>query len=852
MTYATEKVKVGRRLIQVVELDLDFCDLVYSNAPCTAALGITGLAKCFNSRGTCQDPDNYTPSAKTYRFSTPVTGVPRSFDAIPSVRSIKSTPVKLDPGRTLGKRGKVVVTFQDHPHHDRGIDKYVSERADGTAGTPAYTPYDQGSFFGKLRARNPHYQGRIMRVRTGFLPWDHDLPPGGQATATEAAVNANLIDRTYIIEQFNGPDANGKFTITGKDLLKLAEDARAECPIRNTGVLDADILAGTLDGIVSSYDSAAFDKTITPAAPFTTIQDAKVFNSGVHLFLSYSAGGPNRRFIGRFTMSTPKDLSTAVEDVGQATEIFVADGKDAQAVFMRADGLKLFLGDDTPAEVFSYTLTVPWDLTTATYDGAGKDYSLADQANSIELSADGKTLLVFSIPGDTIRSHSLSTAWDLATASQKSSAFELDLSVHQAAIESFAFNSDGTILAAVGFEGANDTVYWYSLGAPYDLSSAIYKGVGSDTDISGEHTQATFIGMDDTKIYVGASLGRLFTSYSWNIAAGAVLSPTGIGDLEYAANGTVRIKDEIMTFTRSGDDLTFTERGTDNTDAADHSAGDEVQQCHRFQTKRIEAIIQELLEDFSGVSPADIPISEWATEAATYLPTFIFSTIISEPTGVSALLNELSEQALCVVYWDESAGEFKFRALRTEDVALTVTDGMMLDGSFSQVDNPARRLTRVAVKFARLNSITRLDDPTNFLLSHQEVSAFAESSDEYGDKRLLTINSRWFGEGDVVLVQSFAKELLARYEAMPAVFSFALGAKDASVRTGEFIKIQTQHEGDIFGATGFQVAQIIEVRELQGGAFGYKAISVGGASPDAFSAWAVPSFWEIWGGTPLI
>ena len=40
MTYATEKLKAGRRKFEVVELDLDACSLVYSIAPCAAAFGV--------------------------------------------------------------------------------------------------------------------------------------------------------------------------------------------------------------------------------------------------------------------------------------------------------------------------------------------------------------------------------------------------------------------------------------------------------------------------------------------------------------------------------------------------------------------------------------------------------------------------------------------------------------------------------------------------------------------------------------------------------------------------------------------------------------------------------------------
>ncbi len=141
MSYATELVKVGRQPVTVVELDLDFCTRTNGVAPCTAAVGITGTQKCFNTRKTCQDPNNYASSAKTYRFST--LPLPLEFQSIPSLRSVSIAPLRLDPGKGLGIRASVTVAITDHPFTDTfGLDKYLSERS--------YNPFLRGTYWGKL------------------------------------------------------------------------------------------------------------------------------------------------------------------------------------------------------------------------------------------------------------------------------------------------------------------------------------------------------------------------------------------------------------------------------------------------------------------------------------------------------------------------------------------------------------------------------------------------------------------------------------------------------------------------------------------------------------------------------
>lgn len=67
--YDDKSKQVGRRRATVAELRCDYCSLTYGTSPCTASVGVTGPAKCFNTRATCQDPVNYNPQPKSYYFS---------------------------------------------------------------------------------------------------------------------------------------------------------------------------------------------------------------------------------------------------------------------------------------------------------------------------------------------------------------------------------------------------------------------------------------------------------------------------------------------------------------------------------------------------------------------------------------------------------------------------------------------------------------------------------------------------------------------------------------------------------------------------------------------------------------
>ncbi len=167
-----------RRPLQIVEIDFDQCTRTYGSAPCTAALGATGVLKCFNTFRTCQDRDNYNRGTLTLRFAMPQNGYPtgsRIFPAMTAPVSGVSTQINLggvdDRTGPLGRREAITVSLRDFAFHDRGVDKYASERVDGTAQTNegGYRPENRSTFFRKVFTRNPYLVGRSLRVLDGYV-----------------------------------------------------------------------------------------------------------------------------------------------------------------------------------------------------------------------------------------------------------------------------------------------------------------------------------------------------------------------------------------------------------------------------------------------------------------------------------------------------------------------------------------------------------------------------------------------------------------------------------------------------------------------------------------------------------
>lgn len=219
MTWIEAAKVLGRRPCTFVELDLDYCQLTYGVGACPAVLGVDSVAKCYNTRRTCPVPAAYDPVARTYRFSNRELGPIKL--SIPCLSSASFISTKIDPAKSFGTRGSVKINLQDFPWADRDVDKYVSSRS--------YNPETQGTYFGKLLARNPYYQNREMRVYTGYLDED------GSIDITRFQVN------TYLLDKIDGPNGEGKVVLSGIEPLRLADDEKAQVPPKSNGTLLAAI-----------------------------------------------------------------------------------------------------------------------------------------------------------------------------------------------------------------------------------------------------------------------------------------------------------------------------------------------------------------------------------------------------------------------------------------------------------------------------------------------------------------------------------------------------------------------------------------------------------------------------------
>jgi hypothetical protein len=314
-----------------------------------------------------------------------------------------------------------------------------------------------------------------------------------------------------------------------------------------------------------------------------------------------------------------------------------------------------------------------------------------------------------------------------------------------------------------------------------------------------------------------ASGGKIDTAIT-DSSGSLTLVPAGIGDEEYPASGFVRVGSEVMAFTRAGDVLTLT-RAQFNTVASGHDADETVQLCLRYDAESPAAILQHLLENYTGIPTANLDLAGWAQEVTDFLPR-LYSTIITEPTAVDALVSEMCEQMSFYVWHDERDDLIKIRAVRPasgEEIIDLTQSRHIIEDTLSVTDNPDQMLTRVVVNYAPRDPTKSVDELTNYAATEVIVAAGSELSEQNRGVQAKTINSRWINVGGGAAAVDLAERLLRRYGQIPRTLSFSLDAKDRDVWVSDFVRISHRLITDDTGESLPINVQVMKATEAQSG-----------------------------------
>jgi sugar lactone lactonase YvrE len=207
----------------------------------------------------------------------------------------------------------------------------------------------------------------------------------------------------------------------------------------------------------------------------------------------YTTTGDDQ-YVWQYSLSTAWDVSTASYD-SKYLDVS-SETLNARCSQFNSDGTIMFMGERYSSNVYQYSLTTGWDISTASYD---EEYLETSNYCSMVLNSDGTRMFVLTNDAnDPVKQYNLSSGWDISTASYASKSLEVTGQDTQP--NGIGISSDGKKVFIVGT--SEDTVFQYSLTTAWDISTGSYDSIYLDVSSECSGAYGLIIGNDDKSFYV--------------------------------------------------------------------------------------------------------------------------------------------------------------------------------------------------------------------------------------------------------------------------------------------------------------------------------------------------------------
>jgi hypothetical protein len=247
----------------------------------------------------------------------------------------------------------------------------------------------------------------------------------------------------------------------------------------------------------------------------------------------------------------------------KSKNIGTLDDSAPSAVYVGAAGTAMFVVGDTNNRIFQYTLSTPYDVSTAGV--AITSFSTATQEtnpNGIDFNPTGTKMFVSGFAGvsplilssEYVHEYSLSTAWNVAPSSVGYTT-SFRVSNEDTTAQGVTFGNSGSKMYVCG--DANNTIYQYSLSTPYSLASGVTydsKSLVLGTNPILLETLPTDISFNSTGTVlwvVGNTQDRIYEfrlGTAWDISTAVFYDDVYIGFNEITATGLHVIPEQNVAY----------------------------------------------------------------------------------------------------------------------------------------------------------------------------------------------------------------------------------------------------------------------------------------------------------------
>lgn len=185
----------------------------------------------------------------------------------------------------------------------------------------------------------------------------------------------------------------------------------------------------------------------------------------------YISGASSAAIYSYDTGDHDLSIATSANSFSTSTEDSTPSG-----VEFRPDGSAMYVTGDATDTIYQYSLSTDFDITSASTDGSFDVSSNTTAPRAVDFNGDGTVMYLVGSDNGDIHSYDLSTPYDVTTATHTD---QFSVMSQEATPTGIDFNGDGSRMLIYGED--QDTVFEYTLDTPYSLSSAQYNGNNLDT-----------------------------------------------------------------------------------------------------------------------------------------------------------------------------------------------------------------------------------------------------------------------------------------------------------------------------------------------------------------------------------
>lgn len=261
----------------------------------------------------------------------------------------------------------------------------------------------------------------------------------------------------------------------------------------NDNTPDPTIWAKSLSGVGTSDIDQTYDlggKTTYPGGVY--------FNSAGTKFFVGSMMGTFDDYVIEYSLSTAWDLSTASVDANTSGHLYIGTQEGLVGGLTFADdGGKIITFGRGGSHVDRFDLSTDFDASTGSY--ANSSYNTSSQISNVyggHMKNDGTELYVVGYQPDYVYHYTLSTAYDVSSASLTNS---FDISAKSTVTGGIHFSSDG--YAFVVIDQGSDKLHKYNLTTAWDVSTASFHSSSDSINSTDGEPSGVWFDDDWTVIY---------------------------------------------------------------------------------------------------------------------------------------------------------------------------------------------------------------------------------------------------------------------------------------------------------------------------------------------------------------